>query len=356
MKKETRLLVCSLFMGVVLFLGAGKDLMKAEIVSWDAAPDPTIASISQEPNDAIMMGGNVLMELEVTDPQDWDTKTVTNTESKCSTKKIPEQDDITPSEWWIHYNPGEFLQTAALYNLTAPIRWEWETGSGDYGAYAAMWGFFCVWDGRTGDDPRYDKKSFFTDRATYKVIPDTIGTLLYTNHDQDPNGTGCQVSGTYHGGASFWHPLSNHNYPEVSFSGLVIKEKILFVLTDADYDPNDDNDPVVQRINGIKEGTTFSCTVNTDGRAWDNNFAGSPMEVFWDNGATHVTLYQAWEIVTGGWNGYNPDHGISKEVSDADGCFPPFGWCGSHTIRFERITSEFVRCWKNGITCLCDGP
>ena len=152
MKKATRILICALFIGIVLFLGAGKELMKAEVVSWEAAPDPTIASISQEPDDAIMMAGDEIMELEVVDPQDWDTKTVTNIESKCSSKKVPEQDDISPSEWWIRYNPGKFVQTAALYNRTAPIRWEWEKGSGDYGSYAEMWGYYCVWDGRENDD------------------------------------------------------------------------------------------------------------------------------------------------------------------------------------------------------------
>jgi len=113
------------------FWGRGKDFMKAEIVSWDAAPDPTISFISQKPDGAIMMGGGVLMELEVVNPQDWDTKTVTNLSSGCSSITTLEPDDISLSEWWIFYNPGEFIQTVALYNRIAPIRWEWEKGSGD---------------------------------------------------------------------------------------------------------------------------------------------------------------------------------------------------------------------------------
>lgn len=353
--KNNYLLKYILFVGVVLSLGVGKDLMKVVIVSWDAAPEPTIFSISQEPNDAIMMGGRELMDLEVAGPEDLDTKTETDTESGCNPKTTYEQDNISPSEWWILYNPGQFLQTSALYNRTAPIRWNWRDGIGDYGSSAAMCGFYKVWDGRMSDDPRYDNKNFGTSVTTYKTIPDRIDTQLRLDHPEDPAGTGCMIQGGNHIGAYFYHPIYNTSYP-TSFAGLVVKEKFVHVATDAIYDPNDPDDPVQRRIDSILSEIDFSGEVDEQGRIDDGHGAGLPLEVFFNNEATYVTYYQEWQIVTGGWNTYNPDHAIEKEKEDPGGCAPPFGWCGTHTIVFRKYSTDFFRVWKNGITCTCESP
>ena len=268
--KNNYLLKYILFVGVVLSLGVGKDLMKVVIVSWDAAPEPTIFSISQEPNDAIMMGGRELMDLEVAGPEDLDTKTETDTESGCNPKTTYEQDNISPSEWWILYNPGQFLQTSALYNRTAPIRWL---------RMELVW-FCCdvwilkVWDGRIVMIQDMTIRTW-NNVTTYKTIPDRIDTQLRLDHPEDPAGTGCMIQGGNHIGAYFYHPIYNTSYP-TSFAGLVVKEKFVHVATDAIYDPNDPDDPVQRRIDSILSEIDFSGEVDEQGRIDDGHGAGLP--------------------------------------------------------------------------------
>lgn len=293
------------------------------------------------------MGDLELMQLEVSGPEDWDTATVTNLSDNCNRTSYLEQDDVRASYWWVGHNPGESYTDNNLLVTVPAWPWNWMHGDGIYGSHTDMAGIFVVWDGRQPDHARHDSKMFPAGLPTVKVIPDKLETLIRLDHPADQHGTGCHYAGTLHGGAFFYHPLSNRTY-SANFEGLMAKEHIIYATTDAPHDPTDPNDDIVLALNNISGRAIGPSTADSQNRLNDNHLAsGGDFNLIWQRGGTTVLLLQEWHIITFGWKFLNPDHAIQKKKGP--------GW-HANVITYIRIRDSFVRCIKDGVTCLCQDP
>ena len=130
MKTLTKSLAVILFLGSFLFLGSVNIADKADLVSWDPAPIPTLQSIEYSPEE-IMMGAHTVSEaypkelkFKAVNPEDYDTKTVIPEGSCVSDPPTTEPDSVEASEWII-VNPKEIFVTDDLELERLPIPWIW---------------------------------------------------------------------------------------------------------------------------------------------------------------------------------------------------------------------------------------
>lgn len=392
MKQMMRVALCGLFLGFILFMSIGANHEKAELISWSNDPEPELNYISQTPTGAIMMAGDDSMYLNASDPSDFDTKTTTDTGSSC--EGLPQidfiQDSVDASYWSVYYNPGaSFMLQQLTVEPVPPIRWTWTSGDGDYGSYTSIGGLFFVSDGREVNDPRRDPpKAFNPNVLTRKAIPDTMDAVVRTDFlYPHSTGLGCFMAGSSpstHIGLRVWHPIENETLPDCIFDGMQAVERVRLVTTNGTPYDNMYNDlrQLMLSANGVTTAGPTMTPPNPSNYMNDNHGAGQQallLKIMEDAQADTVTLWQTWHILDGGWDSHNywpiedpwpgipdplPPESHEPNRRHAIGLINNGGISFSHIhfIVFKKyedypsLGNVFLRVWKDGVTCQCQGP
>lgn len=189
----------------------------------------------------------------------------------------------------------------------------------------------------------------------------------------------------YHGGLMVWHPIENEHFPNLVFDGMQAKERMRYVMTNGTTS-HDIRSIKRQLMLGADDVSTAGPTMtpypNPSNFMNDNHGAGQS-GLLWQlmnaSEANTVTLLQTWHILTGGWDIHNYWPLVDPWPEDENPAWPPepfdpyrahaigmskegLSFSHWHWISFVRHLDwprpgeHFFRVWKNGVTCLCNGP
>lgn len=205
-----------------------------------------------------------------------------------------------------------------------------------------------------------------------------MDTIVRTDYSaRDPNQLGCiQLTPNYHAGLRVWHPIHNESFPNVNFDKMQARECVRLITT------NGIDDDVTKRMienimraaDGVSTvGPTMKPEANPSNYMNDNHAAGEEsnlLNLMEYAGVDTVVLWQTWHIITGGWDSVNywpspldddyddydkypSRHAIGREKKGLS-----FSHIHFITFKIYENTPEsyFMRVWKDGVTCGCDGP
>jgi hypothetical protein len=138
-------------------------------------------------------------------------------------------------------------------------------------------------------------------------------------------------------GDEFWEHIWNPSYPDFSFAGLRITEKLIGVSYNVTPDP--EVTEVIKQVAASKP----PATLDSNGCVRDAHSTTNPDGMF-RNGNTRIQITQIYQIESGGWLGLNPNHHIGEEAGLLGALM------GLHVIVYQLISPTEVRVTKDGVS------